>query len=99
SQDSPQLQHARTEAQNLEREYVTMAAAQEETPAVEESPARATDGTSVGAGARTPAGGPKGRSNTPGAIGSSRPPSTDRTTESAAPISSASDYSTLTARS
>jgi hypothetical protein len=96
AQDSPQLQQARLEAQNLEREYVALAAAQEKpaappaaTAAVD--PKSAADGkspapTTVAKGAPTPRAGAA-----PGAA------TLDRSLDTATQALGSNDYSSLAA--
>lgn len=101
SQDSQQLQQARLEAQSLERDYVSMAAAQEkpEKPAAQESPVPGGNAKGTAdAAPRAQASTPKALPNLPIALGSSRgTSSTDGTTDSSSQLSSPSDYSSLTA--
>jgi hypothetical protein len=99
AQDSPQLQQARVEAQNLERDYVTMAAAQEkpEKPPVQQTSVPAADVKGTADSRTGPQASAVRRLPDVSSLRAPRAAANDSPSESTAEPAGPADYASLTA--
>jgi hypothetical protein len=99
AQDPPQLQQARVEAQNLERDYVTLAAAQEkpEKPAAQQTAATAGDAKGTADSRTTTQANAAKRQPSVSMLPVPRTAANDSPSESSTQPSGPTDYASLTA--